>query len=1035
METFLADLHIHSRFSRATSKRLNVRLLAAWAAVKGLDVLATGDFTHPEWLAELEEMLVPEGSGLFALKDAKNLSREIPWLGGGALSGRTRFMLCTEISSIYKSLGKVRKIHNLVFMPNLDMVKNFNARLEQVGNLKSDGRPILGLPARDLLEMVLETGPQAFLIPAHIWTPWFSLFGSKSGFDSVEECFGDLSSEIFAMETGLSSDPAMNWLWSKLDRFRMVSNSDAHSGEKLAREANIFSGEMSYEGIYRSLRGEALGHKFLGTIEFFPEEGKYHLDGHRDCNVVMDPHETRSRGGICPVCGKPMTVGVLNRVLALADRETPVQPEGRPGFVSLIPLPEILSEILGTGPNTKKVKTMYARLISRFGSELTVLQDVPPEDLAGVSKVLSEAVSRMRRGEVFREPGFDGRYGKISVFSPKERREIKGGGLLLVPPEGPKVSRPREAPAAAPLEMFPRQRGSAGLLFNEAQTQALDAGPGPVLVLAGPGTGKTQTLIGRVNSLLDKGERARSILAVTFTRRAAGELQKRLVELRGEKQALPRADTLHALAHECWTEAYGEAPVILTEAAAIKVFAEANPGLRAKRLKDLWQRMALSRERMLDVEEHKDLAHAYAKLKESWNLADYTDLLVFWLEQIRSGIYANPYTHVLVDEVQDLSALQLAVVTALVPEGGQGFFAIGDPNQSIYSFRGANVRVRQDLEARWPGLEVVALTENYRSAQCVLDASAPLFPDAPRLEAKLDPPGDIRLFSAPDPAREAAWIGERMRGLLGGTSHSLGDAAGQGELSPGDVAVLVRFKALIRPLKNTLDRFGLPCAVPEAEAFWVEPRVKAILSAAGKFLGIAHASPDDPGGPMVSCPDKVLARGPLGAAAYLHDIPPFDRLFWQGPAFKKLKDAFDEFGGWAGLLNWIHLQTEMDMVRVKAEKIQIMTMHAAKGLEFEAVFLPALEDGIMPFAGIEFLTGRDAALEEELLNEERRLFYVGMTRAKSGLFLSHAARRELYGRGLKLKPSRFLEELPEKYLMRTKMVGRKVRRAKQLGLM
>ncbi|HCO12054.1 MAG TPA: DNA helicase UvrD, partial [Desulfonauticus sp.] len=299
MDRFIADLHIHSPFSRATSKKLLPRNLAAWAEIKGLDVVATGDFTHPKWLEILEEELVEVEEGLFELKNKQGLTKEIPGFSG-ELKGKVRFILSAEISSIYKKRGKVRKIHNLVYVPSLDKAKELNRKLAEIGNLHSDGRPILGLDAKDLLDMVLELDSKAFLVPAHIWTPWFSLFGSKSGFDSIEECFEDLSKYIFALETGLSSDPEMNWLLSKLDRFFLVSNSDAHSGENLAREANIFQGEVSYTGVYYALRGEGLSHKFLGTLEFYPEEGKYHLDGHRKCKVVLTPQETLSRGGICP---------------------------------------------------------------------------------------------------------------------------------------------------------------------------------------------------------------------------------------------------------------------------------------------------------------------------------------------------------------------------------------------------------------------------------------------------------------------------------------------------------------------------------------------------------------------------------------------------------------------------------------------------------------------------------------------------------------------------------------------------------------
>ena len=1055
MDLFRADMHIHSRFSRATSKALSLRLLAAWARIKGLDVLATGDFTHPGWRAEIGEQLEPDGSGLLVLRDTRRLEREVPLLDGYPLRGQTRFMLGTEISSIYKRGGKTRKVHNLVFMPTLDMADAFTRKLAQVGNVESDGRPILGLDSRDLLEMVLGMGPQAFLVPAHIWTPWFSLFGSKSGFDTVEECYGDLAGEIFAMETGLSSDPEMNWLWSALDRYRMISNSDAHSGEKLAREASLFSGEVSYGGIYRALRGEALGHKFLGTLEFFPEEGKYHLDGHRACGVVMEPRETASRGGVCPVCGKPLTVGVLHRITELADREAPVRPPDAPGFTSLVPLAEVLGEVLGAGPGTKKVQAFYGRLIARFGSELAVLQDVPVEELARLSAPLGEGIGRMRRGQVFKRPGFDGEYGVISVFTPQEQAELKHGKALFklpgarcpAPRPAAKASAPAPAPApgeqeppslVAPLPSLSLLRATApGPDYNPAQLRAMEAGPGPVLVLAGPGTGKTATLMGRVRRLLDGGETPRHLLALTFTRRAAGELSRRLLELRGESQALPRADTMHALAYECWTQSYGEAPVVLTEDGARRVFTEANPQLDAREMRALWQRLNLARERM--AEPGPDLAgaaHAYAKTKESWNLADYTDLLHFWLEQIEADIWPNPYTHILVDEVQDLSALQLALVKALACPGGKGVFAIGDPNQGIYGFRGAAGDALERMRGWWPDLEVVSLEDNYRSAQAVLDVAAALVPDAPRLTARNDHPAEVRLFSAPTAAREASWIGEHIRTLLGATSHSLADGGDAGQsLSPGDIAVLVRVKALVPVLKSTLTRLGLPCSVPEAEAFWSEPRVAAILDAAGHTFGIIPPAKAEQT-QRLELPERVLVRGPMALQAYLQGNPPFDRMFWQGPEFLQLKRSFAELGGWQALLNWVHLQNELDMVRDRAEKIQIMTLHAAKGLEFDTVFLPALEDGLLPLAGTGFLLGQgEATLDEAQLAEERRLLYVGMTRAKTRLCLSHSASRTLHGRELRLPPSRLLAELPQNALTRTRLVGRTVQQAHQLGLL
>ncbi|MDC0336443.1 UvrD-helicase domain-containing protein, partial [Pseudodesulfovibrio sp.] len=669
MERFTADLHIHSRFSRATSKKLTIRNLAAWGRLKGLSVLGTGDFTHPEWLAEIEEHLKDNGKGLFVLRDPSGLEKEIPTFEGD-IPGRTRFMLQTEISSIYKRGGKVRKVHNLVYMPNLDSVKRFNEKLGQVGNLLSDGRPILGLDSRDLLDMVLECHPQAFLVPAHIWTPWFSLFGSKSGFDSIKECYGDYAGEIFAMETGLSSDPEMNWTWSELDRIKLISNSDAHSGEKLGREANLFRGEISYEGIYRALRGEGLGHKFLGTVEFFPEEGKYHMDGHRKCGVVMDPHETMARDAICPVCGKPVTVGVYNRVLELADRQEPIKPAGAPDFVSMIPLKEILSEVVGTGPNSKKVNTLYMKLINTFGNELDILQRVPSEELDKFSCHLGEGLARMREGNVIRKPGFDGEFGVISVFNDKERAEIKNGATLVDVPRNvvkKDVKADDVAPACVPLSK-PLSKDPGPITYNAQQQAAIDAGPGPILVLAGPGTGKTQTLMGRVARLMDECETPRRILALTFTRRAAQEMRDRMKSLRGEGAEMPQAGTLHSLCFDYWKHAYNDTPIVLPEAAAKKLFMDINPQLIndkvhdgvspqtiAKHFDHYWTQYNLDREQLKELPDNLAEAHInYGNQKNHWDLVDYTDLLEFMLEQSGAPTFRMPYTHVLVDEVQDL---------------------------------------------------------------------------------------------------------------------------------------------------------------------------------------------------------------------------------------------------------------------------------------------------------------------------------------------------------------------------------------------
>jgi superfamily I DNA/RNA helicase len=427
----------------------------------------------------------------------------------------------------------------------------------------------------------------------------------------------------------------------------------------------------------------------------------------------------------------------------------------------------------------------------------------------------------------------------------------------------------------------------------------------------------------------------------------------------------------------------------------------------------------------------QDWAGQYANHKASWNLADYTDLLEFWLEQMESGFYVNPYKHVLVDEVQDLSPLQLAIIKGLAQGPLRTVFAIGDPNQSIYGFRGAAPDAARELSGFWPDLAVIGLEANYRSTQAVLDLASGLFPESSRLvAASPQGPGEISEFTAPSAMSEISWMAEKMRKLLGPTSHTLSTGQ-EPALSPGDIAVLVRFKALMDPINKVLTRFGIPCSVPESEAFWADSRVKAILNAAGRFLGMS----DIEGALTLDCPERVLAKGPKELAFHLRDTAPFDRLFWQSPEFGQLCEAYASCQGWAGLLSFVNGQSELELVGRRAEKVRIMTLHAAKGLEFEVVFLPALEDGVLPFMGAGLLTGKpspaDTPPDER---EEARLLYVGLTRAKSRLYLSHANKRELYGRLLMLKPSRLLRKLDLEKATRSHLVAKSLRKEKQLNL-
>jgi len=421
---FIADLHIHSSYSRATSAEMVPESIWKWAQLKGITLIGTGDFTHPGWFKELSEKLEPEGNGLFSLKReyrSDNITE--------SCRADVFFLLSVEISCIYKKGDKTRKIHCLVLLPDLQSAARFNLALARIGNITSDGRPILGLDARELLRIALDASDQVMFIPAHAWTPHFSVFGAASGFDSLDECFEELTPHIHAIETGLSSDPAMNWRLSALDEITLISNSDAHSAPKMGREANIFDTDLTYRAIKESIttrRG------FLGTIEFFPEEGKYHYDGHRACGVRYSPRETKNNEYRCPVCGKRLTVGVMHRVEVLADREPGFKPPGAPPYHSLIPLQEVLAEARGVGPNSRSVREEYDNMLARLGNEFSVLMEAPLGEIERVmSPLIAEAIGLMRAGKVQINPGYDGEYGAITILGDKRRNTIKGQGTLL----------------------------------------------------------------------------------------------------------------------------------------------------------------------------------------------------------------------------------------------------------------------------------------------------------------------------------------------------------------------------------------------------------------------------------------------------------------------------------------------------------------------------------------------------------------------------------------------------------------------------
>lgn len=404
----IADLHIHSRYSRATSKEMMIPKIAEYAKLKGIDMVATGDFTHPQWLKELKANLRESGKGVYEYDS-------------------TKFVLNVEVNNIYTKKGKLRRLHNLIFAPDFTTVEKINAYLTRYGKLASDGRPILSLDTYEMFKALLDISSDIFLIPAHIWTPWFALFGSNSGFDSIEECFGDLKDKFFAVETGLSSDPGMNWRLSVLDNYTLISNSDAHSPSRLGREVNVFKEDLDYFQLRDVLKNKDKD-KFLYTIEFHPEEGKYHYDGHRKCDVRLSPKESRFNNNLCPVCSRSLTIGVLHRIESLSDRDEGFVPKDSIPYKKMIPLEEIIAEAKGCGRDTVGVKNEYRRLCNIFGSEFEILLNTPVHDLkSNTDERIAIAVDRVRRGDLIIKPGYDGEFGTVKIFEEEKPKESQLG--------------------------------------------------------------------------------------------------------------------------------------------------------------------------------------------------------------------------------------------------------------------------------------------------------------------------------------------------------------------------------------------------------------------------------------------------------------------------------------------------------------------------------------------------------------------------------------------------------------------------------
>lgn len=1083
---FIADFHIHSKYSRATSKECVPEILELWARRKGLALIGTGDFTHPAWRAELKDKLIPSDDGLYVLKNDCRREDEFP-----GTDTVPRFIVSGEISSIYKKNGRVRKVHNLILLPGLMEAEALSLRLEEIGNLHSDGRPILGLDSRDLLEITLETCPDAIFIPAHIWTPHFSLFGAYSGFDDIKECFEDLTPHIHALETGLSSDPLMNWRLSALDGYTLISNSDAHSPANLAREANLFDVPLSYPSIAGALNKNGSG-GFRGTIEFFPEEGKYHFDGHRNCKASFKPAETNDLSGICPVCGGRITVGVLHRAEELADRAEGFIPPGAPRFEYLVPLHEVIAASLGMTSASGKVKAQYTELIRELGSELFILREAPLDEIQRkAGPCVAEGVRRLRNGKVDVTPGYDGEYGKIKILDKSEIDSLSGQFSFL----GPDIKKAEVKKASAkksctdiPLPPGPGASAlqtSGGALYglNSEQWEAAGASAPAVAVLAGPGTGKTRTLVYRIAYLVEKcNVPPAQITAVTFTNKAAAEMRERLEKHFGDKKAVRamRIGTFHSICLQILS-AWKEHTTIADEYEAQAIIGDILGELEIKNSpRDILQSISKVKNRTSFSPGDPDVPAAVwdsylARLKQ-FKLLDYDDILLRVLERFEAEDgqeeqLTDAFTHLLVDEFQDINDVQYRLIRAWSRKSA-GVFVIGDPDQSIYGFRGSDSRCFERLRADFPDLKSIRLAQNYRSTPEILGCALPVISAGPgmddrKLLAGRESGERVRIMRAGDSFSEALFVVKEINRMVGGMdlleAHAARGKRREHTRGFSDIAVLYRTHRQAEILEQCLQKEDIPYVVAGRDEFLSNRQVRGTLSFFRFLLDPADvfslneclkAAEIRPAGFRQKILDgydgKKNIKSLLDAADELKAsfdcsglIRLAEMLTKYRPAVRKEKPGalVEKWIGDTGLagdenmerllktallhtrmpdfLHNLALGRETDVRRSGSRQytpdaVSLMTLHGAKGLEFPVVFLCGAVNGLIP------LTSGVRACDAD---EERRLFYVGMTRAQDELVLLTSP-----------DPSPFLADIPEEYAAKENAAARRRSQGRQLNI-
>ncbi|MDL2122613.1 MAG: UvrD-helicase domain-containing protein [Deltaproteobacteria bacterium] len=1126
---FITDLHVHSKFSRATAKNMDLENIYISAQLKGITVVGTGDFTHNGWLSEIKEKLQPAEEGLFKLKDelSQKCDEKVPL----SCRNKVRFLLTSEISNIYKKNNKTRKNHNLVFMPDLDSVYNLNLKLDKIGNIKSDGRPILGLDARDLLEIVLKTSESALFIPAHIWTPWFSLFGSKSGFDSIEECFEDLSNYIYAAETGLSSDPRMNWRVSGLDGLTLISNSDAHSPFNLGREANIFNTTLSYTKIMSAIKSGNPG-EFLGTFEFYPEEGKYHLDGHRKCKVCLKPSQSIANNGLCNVCGKPLTLGVLYRVEELADRPEGLKPEKSHPYYNLVPLAEILSEILNVGPKSKRVQRNYMAALESLGPEFEILHNLSINDIekAGIP-LLGEAVNRMRKKKVTIFPGYDGEYGKVKIFRQGEKEKLLGQKQLFIIPEETtflvadtlvkplthqKICKiPKKQTTGFSKEpdqiKYSKQKKTVAPL-NKDQLKAVKHKKGPLLIVAGPGTGKTLTLTHRIAYIItERKVSTDNILAVTFTNKAAREMRDRLLLLMDKTKKLPEVTTFHSFCFKILKNLNNDKnytiiddydrKTLMTEAikqAEIKgVKVSTKPSALLKMIISAKQNILSPQDNLKEInesetEELSAIYKEYQNILSTQDLYDYEDLIFNMVKLLESEMdfckkYQDKYKHIFVDEYQDLNQGQYRIIKALT-NSDSNICVIGDPDQSIYGFRGSDVRYFKNFLRDYPEAKAINLNQNYRSTETILEASYQtiknhidfnILGSASRVYSDIKGTKTINIIELVSEKAEAVTIGKIIEKMVGGIGFhsidygSVDSSCTKKQMGFSDFAVLFRSWIQSKIIADVFDNANIPYQILSRENAFNSKGVSELLSflkiidGRGSYVDFERIIDlTKPGigkktletfktwcyknkfslkeAMLKACrfPVDGMSRSSqqklygfivntLKIKEKIKDLTIEEKLLYLAEK-TKIKDIITEQAlndiivmtrnpdvKSSGFLSSIALNTDTDIYSSRAEKVSLMTMHTAKGLEFPVVFIAGCEDGFIPM--------RKQGDEEPDIDEERRLFYVAMTRARERLYFTYAKKRRVYGKMIAREVSPFINDIEmslikheESYFKKTK---------------